>query len=511
MAPGAVAFRCAFLPEVGVLAVRPTGARSWQLVRHSAPMMWDEMKLERSLLIAEVAAGWCVNDDYVCRWRVGVLIDICSSILHGDFSARLQQRALQALGWVAIAGRVDWADLRRIVLLCGQAAGRPHIAKGEVLSTLHQVARSPFLDAASAEAIVVAVVQVVDITGVFPRRPAELGLFVETISIITALAERISDDHGVCALFVYQVRRLATNRGVDEPPLSLRWVLVRMLQEVLPRINAVALLGEAIEAVDACARHAATPDIAGAAAEMLLVLARRVADAQLGRVLDVLRKASLGEHPDAAAALEVVADRLLGHSFGGEARARVRLLASVFELMHERSATPLPCGRCIRVLLDLEAPEPPSRAALRLGGAARPPPELLWRLDSELVPPTEEERDRSGIVALCAAGPGGARSALQAACLLPRRVGFEAARRLRALDLGPLGHEDFCEVGACLRRSAGLAEADAVGLEHVASELLEAAAPLAPGWPREQRSAALAHLCRLSGGLHRLCRHEAFF
>lgn len=78
---------------------------------------------------SEVAAGWCVNDDYVCRWRVGVLIDICSSILHGDFSARLQQRALQALGWVAIAGRVDWADLRRIVLLCGQAAGRPHIAK----------------------------------------------------------------------------------------------------------------------------------------------------------------------------------------------------------------------------------------------------------------------------------------------------------------------------------------------------------------------------------------------
>eukprot|EP00429_Kryptoperidinium_foliaceum_P019371 CAMPEP_0176046746 /NCGR_PEP_ID=MMETSP0120_2-20121206/23213_1 /TAXON_ID=160619 /ORGANISM="Kryptoperidinium foliaceum, Strain CCMP 1326" /LENGTH=586 /DNA_ID=CAMNT_0017380159 /DNA_START=1 /DNA_END=1757 /DNA_ORIENTATION=- len=503
----------------------------------SAAWRRRERDIADALSAAESAIAMCGGDVADCREGLRVVIEACDAIVGGGYSQDLQRSALAILSQAADAGSLDDAGRRRVVEVCERAAELRSVALTDVLQTLDAVAEHEGSSMATLQAVAIADLRLMQGSDLPEVGPAKPRFFLEVMSSLSRFAHRIADHAPACMSLVRAACFVINATNGSGNFASVRLLVMYMLEEILPLVQSEDVLVEVLGVVDMCAESVFDPDvIRNFAAVMLETVARRLSEAHLERVLGASTKVAIAGRPDAMKAATTVATRALADDFDSGIELKVHLIAESFAAL-ERMGAVVPCNRGLRLLGRLQPLEPRFVSlARRLHGSKLVLPEELLVLVDAFMQPLSEESTRSRIVQICARAarrkPTLAKDVLSAACLLPRRVGSDAAVAFSGLAVGAdsvwlregIAPVDFATVGDCLAGSLRLwrgrgAHADdgggdagdpyggldASAVERIASSLLRTVASIFDLWCEEQWADALGSLCALAGGPHKVC------
>mmetsp|Transcript_123426 Transcript_123426/g.356822 ORF Transcript_123426/g.356822 Transcript_123426/m.356822 type:complete len:525 (+) Transcript_123426:53-1627(+) len=446
---------------------------------------------ERRLLQA-FSTVLAAHTESMPRSSADAIITISLHVVKGPrYSVSAKLVALSVMSFAATAGDVSTALLPEILAVCDELASRQEfLASYELLNTLGAVVQSPHADEEMLQVGVHIAGRLFGRGSAIWRRDFEnvAGCFCGAAAIVLHSAQRIAVEDHVVGQVVRSAREVLLQIG--EADVSL--LVLGMTADLVSTGSSEEVLLEAVALADLALRTVRRGSASDIVAELLATAAAQLQVSDLGLVVEVCATANAAEI-QLANVLGLVVQRL---TFAGPMPASLHLLALSVALQAQHGGTPK-CEVVLRRLVDL-----PSLSA-ELAFAMEPwlSEEIAAYVD-DFIPQNPQEAAMGVIVEVCAeVAP---RSMLVAACLRPARIGLRAALAFRAgvaRGGATVLPSDFVGVSQCLTLAA-----EQFRVEHIASELLTAAADLYDAWTPSWRLTALTTLCSLAGGSHELCK-----
>jgi len=444
----------------------------------------------------------------------------CADIVHGThgYSMDLKLEALATLANVASAGMANEAGLLQITSMCEEALPQ-HELKTSIFKAIEAVVLNSPSDPELIEAVLRVSTQLFEGSSFSQVYGPDARVTMDVLGVISRFPSHVGCSDSAMRGVLGALRLIVKGSQLAYGYFSVRMEAMLLIERIAPRTQVEPLRLEILDFLAFCAGTTTEEAMLSSAGRSLETLATTVGDDHLEVVVGVAGLLSAQE--GAQRALITVVKRLTAGGHRDRAEGVLELLAKSFEA--RAMSFPLPCGRVVAVLRDLQ-PEAPLHTALRGRRRTALSPEIVMAVD-DIVPPLPAERARARIVETCAKQSAvklrHARAVLLATCLQPMRVGLGAARAFAAIVRerggrslsGVVGPADFAETGRCLLHAARVAEAGLGGVgaaeaERVAAELVDASVALLEHWRPDRRRLALRGLCALAGVVHSACLTE---